>query len=302
MKKLLIALALLFGAVIQVSPAMAKTHWVHYGADHAYKSKAAAKANAASVMRRAGWSEDVVSAMTAKMQEAPDRIELRKGDHLDFMRSGASALWRDVDVAFQPITHGIAVVASADSWSVTVAGVTYELIIPDVCNNISGRVNGRMVHVRRAVRRKNPCQYADFQSVNETAMVVQVRDPNDVCLAMRDTTDFSVSDNGQGWKPVLTDCGAGNCIKNPIGAGKHQIRFSPGNEPAICLDFNGDMSFKNQVRTADMQPTASGELHAYISRESKEIPIGTNWGDPGSLAFWASTQDAAEKKRASFQR
>lgn len=143
MFRFLIALALLFGGVAMVpSQAHAQARWQNYGADHAYASKEAAKADAAKVFIRAGWPPEVARQMQEKMKStAPERIELRKGDRLDFMRSGASALWRNVLVDFKS-PKGMAIVAPADRWVLVENGITYEAILPDVCNNLAGRKQG----------------------------------------------------------------------------------------------------------------------------------------------------------------
>lgn len=172
--------------------------------------------------------------------------------------------------------------------------LTHRVVLAEHCANPVGR------RVMKALA-VNPCQYVDFTSADETGMVVEVRDPNDRCLAMRDTSTFSVADNGQGWKALPSGCIVGNCIVIPIGAGKHQVRFSPGNEPGICLDFNGEKSFKNQVRPEDMS-TIAGERHARIYRQSHDVPKGIRWGMPKGLGFWASTQTEADAMNASFQR
>lgn len=151
----LAALLAFTGSISIPTTALAEAHWRHYGADHAYQSKAAAKADAANVFRRAGWPPEAVAAMVEKMRTAPpERIELRKGDRLDFMRSGATGLWRDVVVDFvSPANMNIT--APADRWVVVVGGVTYEAILPDVCNNLAGR---------KSERPPVPCAYLVFRA------------------------------------------------------------------------------------------------------------------------------------------
>lgn len=141
MIRFLIALALLFGGVAMApSQAYAEARWQNYGVDFAYASKEAAKADAANVFIRAGWPPEVARQMQKKMQSMPpdSRVGLKKGDRLDFMRSGSKGLWRNVLVDFGQL-RGIRVIADADVWTLTVAGVTYEAILPDVCNNLAGR-------------------------------------------------------------------------------------------------------------------------------------------------------------------
>ncbi len=152
MRSILIVLAaLLFGAL--ASEASAETRWRNYGGDPAYASKEAAKADAANVLRRAGWPPAAVTAMVEKMRTAPpERIDLTNGDRLDFMRTGPSGLWRDVVV---DAVRGVTVAIHADRWTVEVDGVIYEAIIPDVCNNLAGR---------KREAPKAPCAYVVFRA------------------------------------------------------------------------------------------------------------------------------------------
>jgi hypothetical protein len=93
--------------------------------------------------------------MQTKMSTtAPERIELRKGDRLDFMRSGPRGLWRNVLVDFVSPTN-MNITAPADRWSIVVDGVTYVAILPDVCNNLAGRKSGEP---------QNPCVYAKIKA------------------------------------------------------------------------------------------------------------------------------------------
>jgi hypothetical protein len=312
MKKLLITLALLFGVALGSSPANASSHkGYYYNAPNLEVIASAVEASVAkdptgntliapAKCRRDG-SCATPAAYLASFQAHDPEAGLTSVDQVaNFMRT---RLVKDCTItgSFQMdsiILSGGAARAAVDGMSrslrkgecVYIDKVTGRVVLAEHCANPVGlRVVRKMVRRRRVVN--NPCRYVDFQSVNETAMVVQVRDPNDVCLATRVTTDISVADNGQGWKAVQTDCGTGSCIRNPIGPGMHQIRFSPGNEPAICLDYNGSMSFKNQVRSTDLLANHSGEYHARIYRESNEVPIGLTWGTTG-LAFWGSTEDA----------
>lgn len=153
MKRFFITLALAFLALTAtVGSAEAQARWQNYGADPAYASKEAAKADAAAVFRRAGWPPEVVAAMVERMRSTPpERITLRNGDRLDFMRTGPSGLWRNVLVDFVSHGRGVEVIVHADRWTVTVGGVTYEAILPDVCNNLAGR--------RSAPPPEEPCVY-----------------------------------------------------------------------------------------------------------------------------------------------
>lgn len=161
---ILAALAFVGGAAGTASAQEAR--WRHYGADPAYASKDAAKADAANVFRRAGWPPEAIAAMTERMRTVPpERIELRNGDRLDFMRSGRTGLWRNVLVDFVPPPgRGVSVVVAADRWVVVVGGVTYEAIIPDVCNNLAGRRSA-------TPPRQDPCVYVVLPAQNKDSHV-----------------------------------------------------------------------------------------------------------------------------------
>lgn len=159
---ILAALAFVGGAA---GTASAEARWRNYGADPAYATKEAAKADAANVFRRAGWPPEAIAAMTERMRTtAPERIELRNGDRLDFMRTGRSGLWRNVLVDFVSHGNGVNITVSADRWVVHVGGVTYEAIIPDVCNNLAGRRSA-------APPAEDPCVYVVLPAQNKDSHV-----------------------------------------------------------------------------------------------------------------------------------
>jgi hypothetical protein len=148
MRSVLVALALLvFGGVATMAApnsAHAEARWENYGADKAYASKEAAKANLAVDLKAAGWSaEAVAKAVDVVKTTAPTRIEIRSGDRLDTMRTGPKATWKNVLAAFKSLGKGVFTVVSADSWTFTLNGVTHEVIIPDVCNNTATRRRGK---------------------------------------------------------------------------------------------------------------------------------------------------------------
>lgn len=139
---LLVALALLFGGVLAAAPtsAHAEARWENYGADKAYASKEAAKANLATDLRAAGFSAEAVAmAVEVVKTTAPKRIEIKRGDRLETMRSGPKATWKNVLAAFKSLDKGVYPVVQADSWTFTLDDTTYEVIIPDVCNNTATR-------------------------------------------------------------------------------------------------------------------------------------------------------------------
>lgn len=172
MRFVLIILAALAFVGSTAGDASAQARWRHYGADHAYATKEAAKADAANVFRRVGWPPEAIAAMTERMRTtAPERIELRNGDRLEFMRTGRTGLWRNVLVDFVPPPgRGMAVVAAADRWVVVVGGVTYEAILPDVCNNLAGRRSATPPPPPPA-RREDPCVYVVLDAADSDSHV-----------------------------------------------------------------------------------------------------------------------------------
>lgn len=139
MKKILIALALLvFGWAGAPGLAHAETHWVNYGADKAYTSRAAAIADAPRVHRQAGLPEPVVALFQEAMKHPGKRVIISNGMKLDYMRTGPTGLWRDVVVAFKQTIARMLITAPAEEWSVTYNGVTYSTGIPDICYNLYG--------------------------------------------------------------------------------------------------------------------------------------------------------------------
>lgn len=147
MRSILAALALLlFAGVTQMAfptTAHAEARWQNFGADKAYGSRAAAIADAERTFVRAGWPAKAAKVMAEKMRTTPgERYLLTNGMRLDFMRSGSSGLWRNVLVDFKRPVQSMEFAAPAERWTETIDGVTYEAILPEVCNNLSGRKRG----------------------------------------------------------------------------------------------------------------------------------------------------------------
>ncbi|MBU0750339.1 hypothetical protein KKH15_02365 [Patescibacteria group bacterium] len=144
MKKLIIALALLFASLGIAGTANATARWQNFGADKAYASREAALADANAVMKRAGWPEEVRRLMLQKMQQRGTTVRLTNGMHLDFMRSGSSDLWVNVLVDFKKPPSkdagNMEYSAPAEEWVVEWGGKLWRFGRPEVCNNLYGIV------------------------------------------------------------------------------------------------------------------------------------------------------------------
>jgi hypothetical protein len=310
----LIALALLFGVALG-QPAFAKdSRWQHYGADHAYVDKAAAKADAANVFRRAGWPPEAITAMVEKMKTKSVRIELRNGDRLDFMRSGASALWRNVLVDFiPPPGKGVSVVVAADSWTVTVNGVTYEAILPDVCNNLAGRVR----------RPGSPCRLINIETrVGQETYIHWRYESDDDCWGYREVSTIGQPEGvGAAFVKPTPTCPDGPCnfmrvdsVAEPVNMrligsvrvspGKHQFRVS---EKFFddCIEFDApgkppESSFTTRVRPDQDYRMLNGQMQAHIFYQSSEMPHGVMLDAPFGLFSWASSTEEANRINGGF--
>jgi len=144
MKKLIIALALLFASLGIAGTANATARWQNFGADKAYASREAALSDANAVMKRAGWPEEVRRLMLQKMQQRGTTVRLTNGMHLDFMRSGSSDLWVNVLVDFKKPPSkdagNMEYSAPAEEWEVEWGGRLWRFGRPEVCNNLYGIV------------------------------------------------------------------------------------------------------------------------------------------------------------------
>jgi hypothetical protein len=123
--------------------------WENFGADPAYKSREAAIADAPRVLRQAGYPEQAISLLSEAMKGPGVRTHVTNGMKLDFMRSGKSALWRNVLVKFKkpPRETSMEYSAPSEEWTVEWDGKKWTVGIPDVCNNIYGKRPVRHVPV-----------------------------------------------------------------------------------------------------------------------------------------------------------
>ncbi len=311
-RHVLIALALFTFGWAHAGEASAEAHWRNYGADPAYSSKQSAIADAANVFRRAGWPPEAVAAMVEEMRTTPaERITLRNGDRLDFMRTGPSGLWHDVVVDFVSHGNGVEVIVHADSWTVTVGGVTYEAVIPDVCNNVAGRRSAAPPPPRRPV-----CVYHDIEirQREEIALIWARYDrPTDECFAYREVSQVYQPDSPDAeWTPIEPGCIGRPCdltqVNRALGRqhvsqgqlrlepGRYQVRLSPDEFMVYCLKFvDGSTvlsSFAAGVRWQQDFRLVGSEWHARVYYESDEAEAeGYELSGPRGLAFWASSRE-----------
>lgn len=134
-----LAVLLLFGGM--ASEANAHATWKHFGADKAYATREEAVADTPRVLREAGWPETVIKLMAQKMKSPGTPAHVDNGQTLDFMRSGAKAIWRNVLVDFDkpPVTDKMDYSAPSEEWSVVWGGTTWTVGIPEICRNVYGR-------------------------------------------------------------------------------------------------------------------------------------------------------------------
>lgn len=204
MRKILVYLmALLTFVAASGAPTIASARparWEHYGADRSYPNVEAAIADAYNVFRRAGWSERAAREMQAMMREEPtERVELRPGDLLDFMRTGnVGKLWTNVLVAFNA-----GVTAPSSLWRKTIDGVIYEVILPDDCKNLAGR--------RRPAPKEEDCVYLLVPGKPGSKLSVEVTEPyvdTDECklgYSGPGTGSDGRSFNPNGYRPITMD-------------------------------------------------------------------------------------------------
>lgn len=136
-----LALVVVLIGVGLMAPKASAATWRHFGADKAYTSREAAIADVPRVLRQAGYPERAITLLTEAMKHPGVRTHVTNDMKLDFMRSGKSALWRDVLVQFDkpPVKERMEYSAPTEEWSVDVDGVTWTVGIPDVCNNTYGK-------------------------------------------------------------------------------------------------------------------------------------------------------------------
>ncbi len=130
--------------MLTMRSAHAEATWEHFNADPAYQSREAAIADAPRVLRQAGWPEPVISLLTEAMKMPGVATHVTNGMRLDFMRSGKSALWRNVVVKFKkpPRENSMEYSAPSEEWTVEWNGTAWTVGIPKVCNNIYGKRSG----------------------------------------------------------------------------------------------------------------------------------------------------------------
>lgn len=327
--RLWIALALLFGVVLAGSPAQAGTLKGYYYNSHSVEEIASAvdrslardasgnaliapdkcrsdgscataaaylasfqahdpDAGLTSVSQVAGYLRSLIKDCTVTGQFEMDAIDMSSG-HARARVSGMHRALRSGECVYRNPKTG-------------------RIVLAEHCANPIGRPLG------------NPCVYIDFQTGPEVAAHVAVTDTTDVCLAWRNVDTFDKRDDGRGWEGLPSDCGQMQCNFEdvaratgrtfgriggiPLTAGRHQIRVSPNNYVALCLEYIGgqgpESSFTAGVRWSQDYRTRFGEQHARIFYQSSELPKGAKMNDPKALFFWASTPEEAARIRQGY--
>lgn len=288
------ALALLFGAVL-ASGANAQQRWQNFGADPAYATREAAIADAENVFRRAGWPPEAVAAMTERMKTPGERIRIVNGDRFDFMRTGSSGLWRNVLVDFRRPVQNMEYAAPAERWTVTVGGVVYEAVLPDVCNNLAGRVTRvpppprlACAEIRLHVERGD--RFVNFAFFDSWA-------PSECGPVLRFVPEGAVDNGGANpsdWRPMPTRCPMGPCdfsqvtraVGRPLaqsggweveGPGTYIVRvsrpFSQNNLAVFCIRHPNSESCGIDVRPV----TDYHDWVATIFHDLEDIPETWTW-------------------------
>ena len=158
MSKIFVAVLALALAALTNSAGAAT--WEHFNADPAYPSHEAAIADASRVMRQARYPEPVIRLLTEAMKKPGVRTHVTNDMKLDFMRSGKSALWRNVEVKFKkpPREASMEYSAPSEEWTADWNGTTWTVGIPDVCNNTYGKRGPRTHDVSTPTVSQPPAQ------------------------------------------------------------------------------------------------------------------------------------------------
>lgn len=138
--RIIVAVLALAIAALATTSAYAEAIWEHFNADPAYQSREAAIADAPRVLRQVGYPEPVILLLTEAMKKPGVEAHVTNGRKLDFMRSGKSALWRNVLVKFKkpPREESMEYSAPSEEWTVELNGTKWMVGIPKVCNNLYG--------------------------------------------------------------------------------------------------------------------------------------------------------------------
>ncbi len=227
--KMLIALALLFGVALGLTDtADAKARWQNFGADKAYTSPEAAKADIANVLVRVGYDRAVAVCVQERVQshEADREVTLTNGDTLDWMRTGRTGLWRNVlvDFARPPVDeNGVQYAVTAKEWDVTCHGVTITIGLPAVCNNLYGRSlpppKKAELRCKYVVMEARPGDWAinfalSAYKPSACPALNYVQSEKEVAAAIRDV---------DGWGNLPTRCGGPCTFEDVIQAAKYPI-------------------------------------------------------------------------------
>lgn len=297
--------------------AMALARWKYFNQDPAYGSPEAAIKDAPNVFRRAGWPEEAVQAMSAAMKKPGERYVLVKGDRIDFMRTGPQGLWRDVLVDFQKSpAKNMEFAAPGRRWIVTIREEAFEAILPDVCNNLSGRRT-------KLVKARLECAYVLFQAKEDDAYaIVHVLGPHQEEGDCRISVSGPAPRNGRNFTGIpfrgLVDELPSRCptdwIPNAFGVPGLKVgsfRVSPGwwavKVPVALADNPGNRVVVCLIKRTGESTHAMGVQHFdYQLDEPSGRKIATIWygeqemdesyrGHTGLWWRWSGRHDTCRK-------
>ena len=188
---------------------------------------------------------------------------------------------------------------------------THEVILKGNCGNIL-----KLIRKLLALN----CVYASFGAEDARESVAHYRTYvryDDECFGYREVATHDEADgpNAKWLKPPV-GCIGRPCILTrtdnivgkegkrtgtiPVEAGKiYQVRMSPGEKLALCLEFNPrpgvrESSYTPVIRWNKDYVLTSGVYRARVYYDSGDMPQGVKRNDPQGLFFWASS---AEEER-----
>jgi hypothetical protein len=152
-RKLALALALLLAALAAPTSANATFKWQRYNVDPFAQSREEAMEKREAVFTEARLSKACVAAAMQATSEPGKPGRLINGNRLDWMAS-SDRLNRDVLVALVNIDPGVEASPLTEEWTVSCDGRTILIVLPQICNNWSGRL--LVAPKPRQVRRHKP--------------------------------------------------------------------------------------------------------------------------------------------------
>lgn len=166
--------------------------WERFGAAPYARTRTEAMRSRERAFRALGIPAPVVRQLMRATEMPGERIRLVNGDRLSAMLSKGSAVHRNVVVDFvkPPISGKMEYAAPAEAWRVVWQGKTYEVILPDVCNNWSRRDS---IPVLRQTEAVEECAEVPFHTqegdIVRFAVLGDERLPASACFALKEAGD-----------------------------------------------------------------------------------------------------------------